>query len=50
MLFINVLQVSRIFDPFMYLSLPLPVQKTRDVLIYLVRADPTSDVVRVGVL
>ena len=37
-------------DPFMYLSLPLPVQKTRDVFVYLVRADPTSDTVRVGVL
>ena len=40
-------QVSKIFDPFMFLSLPLPIKKTRTLLVSLVRADPSQQVYRV---
>jgi len=38
--------VSKIFDPFMFLSLPLPIKKTRTLFVSLVRADPTQQVYR----
>ena len=44
-------QVSKTFDPFMFLSLPLPInlKKTRKmfVCLVLVRADPAADVYKV---
>ncbi|XP_019850806.1 PREDICTED: ubiquitin carboxyl-terminal hydrolase 4-like isoform X2 [Amphimedon queenslandica] len=33
---------SRTFDPFMYLSLPIPVQNTRDIKVFLIRSDPLA--------
>ena len=44
------LQVSRVFDPLMYLSLPLPVEKTRWLEVRLVRMDPSLPIERVSVL
>lgn len=38
--FIDRSQVSVTFDPFCYLSLPLPVKKERSLDIFLVRSDP----------
>lgn len=38
--FIDPSQVSVTFDPFCYLSLPLPVKKERNLDIFLVRSDP----------
>ena len=42
------LQVSRVFDPLMYLSLPLPVEKTRWLEVRLVRMDPSLPIERVS--
>ena len=42
------LQVSRVFDPLMYLSLPLPVEKTRWLEVHLVRIDPQCPVEKVN--
>lgn len=39
--------ISKIFDPFMFLSLPLPIKKTRTIYVNLVRTDPTMDIVKV---
>ena len=41
-------QVSRVFDPLMYLSLPLPVEKTRWLEVRLVRVDPQVPIERVS--
>ena len=43
------LQVSRTFDPFLFLSLPLPVKTERTLYVYVVRADPDQPVYRVSV-
>ena len=40
-------QVSKIFDPFMFLSLPLPIKKTRTLIVTLVRTDPAAELYRV---
>ena len=37
------------FDPFMYLSLPLPIEKTRWLTVHLVRLDPAAIVEKVGI-
>ena len=42
-----VAQVSKIFDPFMYLSLPLPVKKTRKMELHVIYADPLKPIVKV---
>ena len=36
------MQISKIFDPFMFLSLPLPINKTLFLVVTLVRADPKT--------
>ena len=41
------IQVSKIFDPFMFLSLPLPIKKTRILIVTLVRTDPATELYRV---
>ena len=41
------IQVSKIFDPFMFLSLPLPIKKTRTLIVTLVRTDPGVELYRV---
>ena len=41
------LQVSKIFDPFMFLSLPLPIKKTRTLIVTLVRTDLAAELYRV---
>eukprot|EP00731_Ephydatia_muelleri_P021821 Em0014g412a len=38
--------VSRTFDPFLFLSLPLPVKTERTLYVYVVRADPDQPVYR----
>ena len=40
-------QISKIFDPFMFLSLPLPIKKTRTLIVTLVRTDPAAELYRV---
>ena len=42
-------KVSRVFDPFMYLSLPLPIEKTRWLTVHLVRLDPATVVEKVSI-
>ncbi|XP_065900676.1 ubiquitin carboxyl-terminal hydrolase 4-like isoform X2 [Dysidea avara] len=42
-------KVSRIFDPFMYMSLPMPIKKTRELVIYLVKNDPTQRIEKVKI-
>ena len=44
-------QVSRTFDPFLFLSLPLPtmVKLMRIIFVYVVRSDPDKPVLRVRV-
>ena len=41
------IKVSKIFDPFMFLSLPLPIKKTRTLIVTLVRTDPGVELYRV---
>ena len=40
--------VSKIFDPFMFLSLPLPIKKTRTIFVAVVKAEPGQPIVKVG--
>ena len=40
-------QESKIFDPFMFLSLPLPIKKTRTLIVTLVRTNPAAELYRV---
>ena len=37
------------FDPFMYLSLPLPIETARWLTVHLVRLDPAAIVEKVGI-
>ena len=39
--------VSKIFDPFMFLSLPLPIKKTRAIRVTVVMNDPHADMIKV---
>ena len=39
--------VSKIFDPFMFLSLPLPIKKTRTIFVSVVQAEPGEPIVKV---
>ncbi len=43
-------EMSKTFDPFMFLSLPLPVKKTRTISVYLVRTNPMEPVTKVTTL
>ena len=47
--FIDLSQVSVTFDPFCYLSLPLPVKKERNLDIFLVRSDPLQKPILVSI-
>ena len=47
--FIDPSQVSVTFDPFCYLSLPLPVKKERNLDIFLVRSDPLRKPILVSI-
>ena len=40
--------VSRVFNPFMYLSLPLPIETTRWLTVHLVRLDPAVVIEKVS--
>ena len=40
--------VSKIFDPFMFLSLPLPIKKTRTIFVSVVKAEQSQPIVKVG--
>ena len=40
--------ISKIFDPFMFLSLPLPIKKTRTIFVSMVKAEPGQPIVKVG--
>ena len=40
--------ISNIFDPFMFLSLPLPIKKTRIIFVSVVKAEPGQPIVKVG--
>lgn len=40
-------QVSKAFDPFTFLSLPLPGKETRYIFVVVVRADPMAGMVKV---
>ena len=40
--------LSKIFDPFMFLSLPLPIKKTRTIYVSVVKAEPGQPIVKVG--
>ena len=40
--------VSRVLNPFMYLSLPLPIEKPRWLTVHLVRLDPAAGIERVS--
>ena len=40
-------QTSKTFDPFMFLSLPLPIKKTRSISIRLVVIDPDIPIKKV---
>ena len=42
--------ISKIFDPFMFLSLPLPIKKTRSIYVTVVRTETTADFVKVSQL
>ena len=39
--------ISKIFDPFMFLSLPLPIKKTRIIFVAVVRSEPGHAIVKV---
>lgn len=41
-------KVSVTFDPFCYLSLPLPIKKERPLEVFLVPLDPMSKTIQVG--
>ena len=43
-------KVSVTFDPFCYLSLPLPVKKERQIEVFLVPLDPMRKTVQVSIL
>ena len=40
--------ISKIFDPFMFLSLPLPIKKTRTMFVSVVKAEPEQPIIKVG--
>ena len=39
--------MSKTFDPFMFLSLPLPIKNTRKLLVHLVPLDPDKPIMKV---
>lgn len=41
-------KISVTFDPFCYLSLPLPIKKERQIEVFFVALDPMSTTVQVG--
>ena len=41
--------ISKIFDPFMFLSLPLPIKKTRTLYVSVVKTEPSDPIIKVRI-